>query len=330
MSLRTLTLSKLLVFCLILGGGYFVTEAQTRRSRSARPKTPEKTRAPAPTGEMKITGQRILLPSGVTLEVEEVARQGEEVWYKVGNVWRMLSGPVKSVEPILTAAAPPTVTAVAAPKDSVPKSPSYWIHLVGGARVKAETVTEDSSGAWYQRGNLSIFLERARIARIEMESDAPKGGRWKADGWSSGNALIDSLIKANGERFGVDPYLIFCVIEHESHFRTRAVSPKGAQGLMQLMPGTARRFGVRRPNDPAENIFGGTQYLKELLTMFGGQIHLALASYNAGEGAVMKYGGNVPPYRETRNYVQRISKRYGQSRSFVAPPAGTALASGMR
>jgi soluble lytic murein transglycosylase-like protein len=171
-------------------------------------------------------------------------------------------------------------------------------------------VTEDSSGAWYQRGNLSIFLERARIARIEMESDAPKGGRWKADGWSSGNALIDSLIKANGERFGVDPYLIFCVIEHESHFRTRAVSPKGAQGLMQLMPGTARRFGVRRPHDPAENIFGGTQYLKELLTMFGGQIHLALASYNAGEGAVMKYGRNIPPYRETREYVKRITKRY--------------------
>jgi soluble lytic murein transglycosylase-like protein len=79
---------------------------------------------------------------------------------------------------------------------------------------------------------------------------------------------------------------------------------------MQLMPGTARRFGVRRPHDPAENIFGGTQYLKELLTMFGGQIHLALASYNAGEGAVMKYGRNIPPYRETREYVKRITKRY--------------------
>ena len=313
MSVRFLTPSKFLLFCLIIGCGYFVSDGQTRSSRSDRTRNAsETTTVVTPKGEVKITGQRIILPTGVTLEVDEVARQGEEIWYKVGNVWRMLNGPVKSVEPILTAAAPPAVTAVAAPKDSEPKPPpSYWIHLVGGARVKADTVTEDSSGAWYQRGNLSVFLERARIARIEMEADAPKGGRWKADGWSSGNALIDSLIKANGERFGVDPYLIFCVIEHESHFRTRAVSPKGAQGLMQLMPGTARRFGVRRPHDPAENIFGGTQYLKELLTMFGGQIHLALASYNAGEGAVMRYGRNIPPYRETREYVKRITKRYG-------------------
>jgi soluble lytic murein transglycosylase-like protein len=80
---------------------------------------------------------------------------------------------------------------------------------------------------------------------------------------------------------------------------------------MQLMPGTAIRFGVRRPFDPAENIFGGTQYLRELLKMFGGRVDLALASYNAGEGAVLKYGGKVPPYRETREYVDRITRRYG-------------------
>jgi len=80
---------------------------------------------------------------------------------------------------------------------------------------------------------------------------------------------------------------------------------------MQLMPGSAGRFGVRRPFDPAENIFGGTQYLKELLKMFDGRLDLALASYNAGEGAVVKYGGNIPPYRETRDYVRRITRRYG-------------------
>jgi soluble lytic murein transglycosylase-like protein len=80
---------------------------------------------------------------------------------------------------------------------------------------------------------------------------------------------------------------------------------------MQLMSGTASRFGVRRPFDPAENIFGGTQYLKELLKMFSGRIDLALASYNAGEGAVLKYGGKVPPYRETREYVNKITRRYG-------------------
>ena len=79
---------------------------------------------------------------------------------------------------------------------------------------------------------------------------------------------------------------------------------------MQLMPGTARRFGVSRPFDPADNIRGGTQYLKQLLTMFNGQVDLALASYNAGEGRVLDYGNRVPPFKETRDYVKRISSRY--------------------
>jgi soluble lytic murein transglycosylase-like protein len=82
-------------------------------------------------------------------------------------------------------------------------------------------------------------------------------------------------------------------------------------GLMQLMPGTARRLGVRKPFDAAENIRGGTQYMKELMDLFGGKVDLVLASYNAGEGAVLKYGRNVPPYRETRDYVKTIGKRYG-------------------
>jgi soluble lytic murein transglycosylase-like protein len=79
---------------------------------------------------------------------------------------------------------------------------------------------------------------------------------------------------------------------------------------MQLMPGTARRFGVSRPFDPSENIRAGTQYLKELLELFGGRVDLALAGYNAGEGAVVRFGGAVPPFRETQDYVKRISKRY--------------------
>ena len=105
--------------------------------------------------------------------------------------------------------------------------------------------------------------------------------------------------------------MVFLVIEKESRFHPRALSPKGAMGLMQLMPGTARRLGVRRPYDPAENIRAGTQYRKELMDLFGGKVDLVLASYNAGEGAVLKYGRNVPPYRETCNYVKPIGKRYG-------------------
>ena len=138
-------------------------------------------------------------------------------------------------------------------------------------------------------------------------------------GWSSGNGSIDQLIRKHATRVGVDPYLVFLVVEQESHFRPRVVSPKGAMGLMQLMPGTARRFGVTRPFDPAENIRGGTLYLKQLLTMFGGRVDLALASYNAGEGRVLDYGNRVPPFKETREYVRRISTRYSRKKPETEP-----------
>ncbi len=130
--------------------------------------------------------------------------------------------------------------------------------------------------------------------------------------WSTGNVQIDNLIRFYGKQHGVDPYLIFCLMSQESKFTKGAVSPKGALGLMQLMPGTAARYGVSNPYDIAQNISGGTRYLKDLLTMFNGRVDLALAGYNAGENAVIKYGYTVPPYDETRNYVKLIIKRYGR------------------
>ena len=130
--------------------------------------------------------------------------------------------------------------------------------------------------------------------------------------WSTGNSKIDSLIRHYGTQHGVDPYLIYCLMSQESGFSAGATSNKGAQGLMQLMPGTAARYGVTNPYDVAQNIKGGTRYLKDLLKMFNGRVDLALAGYNAGEGAVMKYGNTVPPYSETRNYVRLILKRYGK------------------
>jgi hypothetical protein len=139
--------------------------------------------------------------------------------------------------------------------------------------------------------------------------------------WTTGNAGIDALIRRNGARYGVDPYLIYCVIHQESSFRPTALSPKGAQGLMQLMPGTAARYGVTDVNDPAQNISGGTRYLKDLLRLFGGRVDLALAGYNAGEGAVIRYGQTVPPYKETENYVRLISRRYYR-RTSPAPAQG--------
>jgi soluble lytic murein transglycosylase-like protein len=128
--------------------------------------------------------------------------------------------------------------------------------------------------------------------------------------WTTGNSRVDGLIRQYGKQYGVDPFLIYCTMSQESSFTSSATSPKGAQGLMQLMPGTAARYGVTNPYDVAQSIKGGTRYLKDLLEMFNGRVDLALAGYNAGEGAVMKYGNTIPPYSETRNYVKLILKRY--------------------
>jgi soluble lytic murein transglycosylase-like protein len=128
--------------------------------------------------------------------------------------------------------------------------------------------------------------------------------------WSTGNSRIDGLIRQYGKQYGVDPFLIYCTMSQESGFTSSATSSKGAQGLMQLMSGTAARYGVKNPYDAAQSIMGGTRYLKDLLEMFNGRVDLALAGYNAGEGAVMKYGNSIPPYSETRNYVKLILKRY--------------------
>ncbi len=265
---------------------------------------------PAP----KVIGNVVTLADGYTFEADEVWKQGDETWYRKGNITQRVPQQVKSVKPVYEQPKPETTNATKT-ANTVASPPAtanpVLIHLVDGARFRVDEVREEADGAWYTRNHVSIFLAKERIARIEYEvPGAPATVRPNAD-WTSGNVAIDQLIKANGARFGIDPYLVFLVIEKESRFHTRAVSPKGARGLMQLMPGTARRLGVRNAFDAAENIRGGTQYLRELMDMFGGKVNLVLASYNAGEGAVLKYGRNVPPYRETREYVKTIGKRYG-------------------
>ena len=129
-------------------------------------------------------------------------------------------------------------------------------------------------------------------------------------GFTTGDVLIDSYIVDSSRRYGIDPLLIYAQMHQESSFKLKALSHKGASGLMQLMPATARRLGVTNIYEPRQNIEGGVKYMRMLLDMFGQDVNLALAGYNAGEGAVMKYGYQIPPYNETREYVRRISARY--------------------
>lgn len=142
-------------------------------------------------------------------------------------------------------------------------------------------------------------------------------------GFTTGNSNVDNYIVESGKRNSVDPLLLYSIMHQESSFKPRAMSYKGARGLMQLMPGTASRFGVSNIWDPKQNIEGGARYMRFLLDMFSGDVRLALAGYNAGEGAVMKYGNQVPPYSETREYVRRIGNRY----SLIRDPQAIAKAS---
>jgi soluble lytic murein transglycosylase-like protein len=125
-------------------------------------------------------------------------------------------------------------------------------------------------------------------------------------------------IAAAAKASSLDPALVHALVSVESGHRQDAVSPKGAIGLMQLMPGTALRYGVRSPGkSPEENLRAGTMYLRDLLSMFDNRLDLALAAYNAGEGAVQKYGNRIPPYRETRNYVPAVIERYEEWRALT-------------
>jgi hypothetical protein len=129
-------------------------------------------------------------------------------------------------------------------------------------------------------------------------------------GFTTGDAVIDSYIVDSSKRYNIDPLLIYAQMHQESSFKLKATSYKGASGLMQLMPATARRFGVTEIYNPRQNIEAGVKYMRWLLNTFNQDVVLALAGYNAGEGAVMKYGWQVPPYRETQEYVRRITGRY--------------------
>jgi soluble lytic murein transglycosylase-like protein len=174
--------------------------------------------------------------------------------------------------------------------------------LVDGDRVHvivSDTPPADPRYVLFKKGSLGTYPMPPAAAWVEPAPAGPYGEH----------------ILAAAKETNVDPALIQAVIAVESNFNPAARSVKGAIGLMQLMPETAKRYGVKDPLDPAQNIFGGARYLRDLMAMFNDNLDLVLAAYNAGEEAVMRYGRKIPPYRETAAYVPRVLDSYRRLRA---------------
>ena len=176
--------------------------------------------------------------------------------------------------------------------------------------VSSRNTAKRKKGSYKQTQSANEGMGLKRSSNISSSTKLLMGTAQGMRGFTTGDPVVDMYITDSSRRYNIDPLLIYAQMHQESAFKKRARSHKGASGLMQLMPATARRFGVTDIYNPRQNIDAGVKYMRWLLKKFNGDVVLALAGYNAGEGAVMKYGNKVPPYRETREYVRRITKRY--------------------
>lgn len=152
------------------------------------------------------------------------------------------------------------------------------------------------------------------IAAPQQAAPPANPGRTPVSGLAS-KARFDKVVDEVSRAYGLESALLHAVISVESRYNPKAVSKKGAVGLMQLMPATARRYGVADAFDPVQNLAGGAQYLRDLLNLFNSDVSLALAAFNAGENAVMKYGNRIPPYPETARYVPQVLDFYRRYRT---------------
>jgi len=185
-----------------------------------------------------------------------------------------------------------------------------WMYANGRGVPRDDTIAV----GWWQKAAAAGIIQAANLLRtLAHTAPADKLGCEPPPPthttWQTPPREIVRLVEKMAARAGLDPRLVLAVIAAESAFDVNAVSPKKAMGLMQLMPETADRYGVRNPFEPEQNIRGGTTYLRWLLQRFSGDLTLTLAAYNAGEGAVDRYGG-VPPFAETIEYVRRIKQLY--------------------
>lgn len=282
------------------------------------------------------------LKDGRVIDAEEVWETGDTLWYRRGKVINSIAkaevlritrpraaaeapaAPAANAKPALPAALSGAVKTESASGsvESVDARKVARIFLNDGTQIDADNVWESESRVGYRLGKMQTFIDRADVERIVhdisiVEQTPVPNSPLR---YSTGHRGLDYLISLNAEKYGVDPTLIYLVMREESRFNYRAVSHVGARGLMQLMPGTARRLGVTNIHDPVQNVEAGTRYLRSLLDMFNGDLNLALAGYNAGENAVLKYGRRVPPYRETMNYVWRINTAYRRSLAEAKSP----------
>lgn len=177
-----------------------------------------------------------------------------------------------------------------------------------GGKKTVETASNKQSKP--VTGNVQDGFANKDFVKATSYNKLVMGTSSSMKGFTTGSIEYDSYIVDSSKRYNIDPLLIYAQMHQESSFKLKATSHKGASGLMQLMPATARRFGVTNIYDPQQNIDAGVKYMRWLLNTFNGDVNLALAGYNAGEGAVMKYGWQIPPYRETQEYVRRITARY--------------------
>jgi soluble lytic murein transglycosylase-like protein len=160
-----------------------------------------------------------------------------------------------------------------------------------------------------QQGRV-LFTDKPEGRGYKLIMRTPQKGTVAYRHFERNRRKLTPLIRQQAKKHKVDSALVMAVIHAESAYDQRAISRAGAVGLMQLMPKTAERFGVTNRNNPAQNISGGTRYLRHLLELFKFDIRLALAAYNAGESTVAKYGNKIPPYPETQTYVKRVVKHY--------------------